>query len=119
MRLPPVSVRERVLRIKSQAGGVTHTPNPKIDDLESHLLAPKTFLLVWTGRRAQRHETVALNLGESCGGGGGGLGGGGIEKFVGILFGSLMLEKFRKEFLEKGDSGTFQSRKNLGTFINL
>ena len=41
-----------------------------------------TFLLVWSGRRAQRHEAVALKLQESCGGGGGGLGGG-LEKFVG------------------------------------
>ncbi len=81
---------------------VARTPNPKIDDLESHLLAPKTFLLVWTGRRAQRHETVALNLEESCGGGGGGLGGGGIEKFVGILLGLRSgepTEQKQKEFL--------------------
>ncbi len=48
---------------------------PKID-LESHLFAPITILLVWTGRRTQRHEAVALKLQESCGGGGGGLGGG-------------------------------------------
>ncbi len=34
------------------------------------------FLLVWTGRRAQRHETVVLKRQESCGGGVGGLGGG-------------------------------------------
>ena len=28
-------------------------PTPNLDDLESHLLAPITFLLVWTGRGAE------------------------------------------------------------------
>jgi len=41
---------------------------PKIHDLESHLFAPMTFLLVCTGRRAQRDETVLLKLQESCAG---------------------------------------------------
>ena len=58
---------------------------PKIDDLESSLFQPISFLLVWTGRRAQRREAVALKLQESCGGGAGGLGG--LGKFVGTLLG--------------------------------
>ena len=64
---------------------LARTPKPEIDDLESRLFNPITFLLVWSGRRAQRHEAVALKLQESCGGGGCGLGG--LEKFFGSLLG--------------------------------
>jgi len=41
---------------------------PNIDDLESHLCGSKTFLVVFTGRRAQRHEAVALIVQGSSGG---------------------------------------------------
>ena len=64
---------------------LARTPKPEIDNLESRLFKPVTFLLVWGRRRAQRHEAVALKLHESCGGGACGLGG--LEKFVGTLLG--------------------------------
>jgi hypothetical protein len=41
---------------------------PKIDELESHLFDPITFLVLCTGRRAQRHEADALTVQEFCGG---------------------------------------------------
>jgi hypothetical protein len=64
---------------------LARTLKSEIDHLESRLLKPITFLLVCSGRRAQRHVAVALKLQESCGRVGCGLGG--LEKFVGTLLG--------------------------------
>jgi hypothetical protein len=62
---------------------LAHIPN--IDDLESPLCGPKTFLVVFTGRRVQRQEVVALIVQGSSDGDGGLLCG--LEKFVGTVLG--------------------------------